>query len=97
MLSGLAAFLARTSASSGAMFAVSVASIVQRTMAARSIALHGPVDSHLFHCVIGLAESCGVEESEQDAIYLACVFYYVACGAGDVADDGTVLPEESVQ
>ena len=39
MLSGLADFLARTSASSGAMFTVSVASIVQRTMAARSIAL----------------------------------------------------------
>ena len=49
----------------------------------------GAVDTEAFNVVIGVADACGVDESEGDAAKLDGVFDGIAGGALNVADDGS--------
>ena len=57
----------------------------------------GTVDAEAFNLVIGVADACGVDESESDASQLDGVFDGIAGGALDVADDGTFFANKSIE
>ena len=59
--------------------------------------LIGPFDAEALHGVVSLAYSGRIDEPECDAVDFCGVLDDIACGAVDVADDGTVLMEESVE
>ena len=56
-----------------------------------------PLYSHGFQRVIALTQTCGVDYPKRDALYDKCLFNCIACGAGDVADNGTAVVEQCVE
>ena len=59
--------------------------------------LVGALDAYGFHDVVGVAQAGGVDEAEDDALNLYAVLDDVAGGAVDVADDGALVTDKTVQ
>ena len=57
----------------------------------------GTLDADAFHYVGGLADAGSVDEAEGDAAQVDGVFDDVACGAVDVAHDGSLFAKEGVE
>lgn len=57
----------------------------------------GTVDAEAFNLVVGVADACGVDESEGDASQLDAVFDGIAGGALDVAYDGTFFTNKGIE
>lgn len=54
-------------------------------------------DAHLLNLILGMANTCGVDESEEDVLNLDGVFDDIAGGALDVADDGSIIAKEGIE
>ena len=57
----------------------------------------GAADANLFDGVSGLTDTCSVDESEGDTLYVYRIFYRITRGAMHVRDDGPLFMEQTVQ
>ena len=62
--------------------------------------VHGteaPLNAKGFDGVCGVPDAGGVDEAESDSVQVYRVFYYIACGAVDVAHDGTLFTHQGIE
>ena len=57
----------------------------------------GALNAEGFNGVVAVAQSCGVDDAEGCPFNDKGLFDGVACGAGNVADDGTIVMQECVE
>ena len=57
----------------------------------------GALNAEVFNRVVAVAQPCGIDDAEGGALDDKGLFDGVACGAGDVADDGAVVVQQGVE
>ena len=57
----------------------------------------GTFDTHVFHFIVGVADTCRVDEAEGNPLEVYGILDHVAGGSLDIGNDGPVFFQEGIQ